>query len=117
MLLLLSPAGTTSVRHSIAAACEARLEGREVGGRGEVPVGDDDRARLAQDRPQLGAGALQQARPDHDLVAARAELDRQPLARGHRASPTGSAASAASASATTAPIGPRPLSTIRSAWA
>ena len=73
--------------------------------------------RAAEQRPEFRAGATEQARPDRDVVAARAQLDPEAGRRGHGGSPMRSPASASRMRSTTAPIGPLLLSTTRSASA
>ena len=86
-------------------------------GRRDVLVGHDDRLGPAEHLAELVAGAREQARPDHDLVAPRPQIDGKPRRPGHDEVPTGSTASASSTCATTALSGPLPLSTTRSASA
>ena len=105
MLLVASPGGSTIRRLAIAAP--ARLASRVA--RCGVAATSSSVTRTTSGRAQhaaeLGAGALEQARPDHDLVAARAEVDREPRRAGHDGAPA-CAARASSTCATTALIGP-----------
>ena len=96
---------------------QAPLQGLEMRRAGNIAVGDDDRIRPAQDARNLEAGPPQQPAADHDVVAARAKLDRDPLGLGHRTAPLACAASAFTTRSTTVLIGTSLLSTTRSASA
>jgi hypothetical protein len=94
---------------------EARLEPAKMPGCREALVGHDHQIARAQQR-QLLAALRQQTPADHDVIASVGEIDPQTLGRAHDA-PSWTAASACSVRATTSPIGPLPLSTIKSASA
>ncbi len=94
---------------------EARLEPAKMRGRGEVGVGDDDQIAACH-RGQLLAALRQEARADHDVVAALRQIDPHPGSVAHEPAPP-APVSACRARATTSPIGPLPLSTIKSASA
>ena len=114
MLLVASPGGRTMQRRGDAGARPGCAPGPpRCGVAGQIGVGDDDRIRPAQHRPELRAGARQQAaaRPRCRSCARRDSTARR-VASAHVDAPSACAASASSTRSTTAPIGRLLLSTI-----